>query len=161
MAVYVGQCEKRAWTSYTNAMGKVLFRRKGPFLELNRSSIIKGNFFFWSESWKLTDSIIVLWAGRQPHSTVLRKRCDSGGDVGSFLVGLFCFLSTSGEITVECHVQFWHQCFRRDAEKFGNASEKGHENDCGSGKVQERKKNCISENMLSLHRENFAEDAYR
>lgn len=66
---------------------------------------MKCNLFSWSESWKLTDSIIVLWAGRKPHSTVLRQTYCSGGDAGGGGEGvgvLFCFLCTSDEITLEC-----------------------------------------------------------
>lgn len=71
---------------------------------------MKGNLFSWSESWKLTDSITILWAGRQSHSTVLRKKYYSGGDGGGWVgvgcegwgaVVLFCFLCTN-EIIIEC-----------------------------------------------------------
>lgn len=32
------------------------------------------------------------------------------------------FLCTNSETTVECHVQFWHQCFRKYDEKFGKGN---------------------------------------
>lgn len=68
-------------------MDKIL---KGPSLELNWSSVKKGNLFLLRKL-KICREPNCPVSGKQPHTTVLRNKCNSGGDVVLFVCLLFCF----------------------------------------------------------------------